>query len=116
MDPDLRIRIPPDFPDTRHGTTDRKGTQLRGGAAAPCPACMAPVAPLFHPLPSDADAAGSSLHQRGGPCTPSFIPLAADSGEERRAVSPRCPRTAVSSQRPPPPATCEPEASAGIGP
>ena len=26
---------------------------------------MAPVAPLFHPLPSYADAAGSSLHQRG---------------------------------------------------
>jgi hypothetical protein len=37
------------------------------GAAAPDPACMAPVAPLFHPLPSCADAAGSSLHQRGDP-------------------------------------------------
>ena len=31
---------------------------------------MAPVAPLFHPLPSCADAAGSSLHQRGEPRTP----------------------------------------------
>ena len=30
------------------------------------PPCMAPVAPLFHPLPSYADAAGSSLHQRRG--------------------------------------------------
>ena len=36
------------------------------GLAPPCPPCMAPVAPLFHPLPSYADAAGSSLHQRGG--------------------------------------------------
>ena len=35
------------------------------GLAPPCPPCMAPVAPLFHPLPSSADAAGSSLHQRG---------------------------------------------------
>ena len=34
------------------------------GAAAPDPACMAPVAPLFHPLPSYADAAGD-------PCTQS---------------------------------------------
>ena len=39
------------------------------GLAPPCPACMAPVAPLFHPLPSYADAAGSSLHQRGEPHT-----------------------------------------------
>ena len=33
---------------------------------------MAPVAPLFHPLPSYADAAGSSLHQRGGIPHPEF--------------------------------------------
>ena len=38
---------------------------VQAGARAPCPPCMAPVAPLFHPLPSYADAAGSSLHQRG---------------------------------------------------
>ena len=31
-------------------------------------------------------------------------------------MSPRCPRTAISSQRPPSPATCEPEASASTGP
>ena len=37
------------------------------GAATPRPACMAPVAPLFHPLPSSADAAGSSPHQAGNP-------------------------------------------------
>ena len=30
-------------------STDQTGTQLKGGAAAPCPACMAPVAPLFTP-------------------------------------------------------------------
>jgi hypothetical protein len=47
------------------------------GAAAPCPACMAPVAPLFHPLPSYADAAGSSLHQRRGTPHPmAGVPLA----------------------------------------
>ena len=33
---------------------------------------MAPVAPLFHPLPSYADAAGSSLHQHGGTPHPEF--------------------------------------------
>ena len=43
----------------------------RGGLAHPNPACMAPVEPLFHPLPSYADAAGSSLHQRGGTRAPS---------------------------------------------
>jgi hypothetical protein len=46
------------------GEPSRRGSR-------PGPPCMAPVAPLFHPLPSCADAAGSSLHQRGGtphPC------------------------------------------------
>jgi hypothetical protein len=33
---------------------------------------MAPVAPLFHPPPSYADAAGSPLHQRGGAPHPEF--------------------------------------------
>jgi hypothetical protein len=42
---------------------------VHAGARAPGPPCMAPVAPLFHPLPSYADAAGSSLHQRGEPRT-----------------------------------------------
>jgi hypothetical protein len=38
---------------------------------------MAPVAPLFHPLPSYADAAGSSLYQRGGTPHPiAGVPLA----------------------------------------
>ena len=46
------------------------GERSTRGLAPPCPPCMAPVAPLFHPLPSYADAAGSSLHQRGGPRTP----------------------------------------------
>jgi hypothetical protein len=49
-------RRPPGEPSTR-------------GLAPPYPPCMAPVAPLFHPLPSYADAAGSSLHQRGEPRT-----------------------------------------------
>jgi hypothetical protein len=44
----------------------RRAYSCKAGAAAPNPACMAPVAPLFHPLPSYADAAGSYLHQRGG--------------------------------------------------
>jgi hypothetical protein len=50
-------------------TTSTYRTVHAGGSRPPCPACMAPVAPLFHPLPSYADAAGSSLHQRGGPRT-----------------------------------------------
>ena len=42
------------------------------GLPARDPLRMALVAPLFHPLPSYADAAGSSLHQRRGePRTPS---------------------------------------------
>ena len=64
-DLDLGDRAPLDSPDVRHEITDQKGAELQGGAAAPDPACMAPVAPLFHPLPSYADTAGSSLHQRG---------------------------------------------------
>ena len=53
------------------GTAGRRapGEPSTRGLAPPCPACMAPVAPLFHPLPSYADAAGSSLHQRGEPRT-----------------------------------------------
>ena len=42
---------------------------------------MAPFAPLFDPLPSYADAAGSSLHQRGGTPHPEF-----ESVEARRAT------------------------------
>ena len=54
------------------------GSTMRGRLAPPCPPCMAPVAPLFHPLPSYADAARSSLHQRGGIPPP-------ESGRSRRA-------------------------------
>ena len=53
------------------------GERSTRGLAPPCPPCMAPVAPLFHPLPSYADAAGSSLHQRGGtPHPDGLAPLA----------------------------------------
>ena len=54
------------------------GGRSTRGLAPPCPPCMAPVAPLFHPLPSYADAARSSLHQRGGIPPP-------ESGRSRRA-------------------------------
>ena len=50
------------------------------------PPGMAPVAPLFHPLPSYADAAGSSLHQHGG--TPHPMAGASISpGDERSSRS-----------------------------
>ena len=58
-----RIRAKQETTSTRATSTWRTVTP---GLAPPCPPCMAPVAPLFHPLPSYADAAGSSLHQRGG--------------------------------------------------
>ena len=62
-----RVRVNnPETPSTRATSTWRT---VHAGARAPGPACMAPVAPLFHPLPSYADAAGSSLHQRGEPRT-----------------------------------------------
>ena len=62
-------------------TTSTRATStwiaVHAGLAPPCPPCMAPVAPLFHPLPSYADAAGSSLHQRGGTPHPmAGVPLA----------------------------------------
>jgi hypothetical protein len=58
------------------------------GLAPPCPPCMAPVAPLFHPLPSYADAAGSSLHQRGGTPHPMVgVPLASVMGGLSRSVA-----------------------------
>jgi hypothetical protein len=66
MDSDLRERTRLDSPDHRHGTTDQKGSAAATRGSRPGPPCMAPVAPLFHPPPSYADAAGSSLHQRGG--------------------------------------------------
>ena len=65
MDPDLRIRTPVDSTDARHETTDQKGTQPQDGAAAPHPAAYGLSPPLFQPLTAYADAAGSSLHQRG---------------------------------------------------
>jgi hypothetical protein len=43
------IRIPADFPDARHETTDPKGTQFQGEAAAPDPAAYGLSPPLFHP-------------------------------------------------------------------
>jgi hypothetical protein len=70
-------RIPPKTPETvvvrlitqRRPAPGRRAPRERStrGLAPPYPPCMAPVAPLFHPLPSYADAAGSSLHQRGEP-------------------------------------------------
>ena len=42
-----------------------------GGLRPRAPVRMASSAPLFHPLTSYADAAGSSLHQHGEPRTPS---------------------------------------------
>ena len=69
-DPDLHNRTPADSPDTWHETTDQKGSAAATRGSRPEPPCMAPVAPLFHPLPSYADAAGSSRHQRGGTRTP----------------------------------------------
>ena len=55
---------------------------VHAGLAPPCPPCMAPVAPLFHPRPSYADAAGSSLHQRGENPAP---PVNQSVNEMRRA-------------------------------
>ena len=49
-----------------------------GGVAAPDPAAYGLSPPLFQPLTAYADAAGSSLHQRGG--TPHSC--------DRRAISP----------------------------
>ena len=70
MDPDLRHRTTMDSLDDRHETTDQKGSAAAMRGSRPGPPCMVPVAPLFHPLPSYADAAGSSLHQRGEPRIP----------------------------------------------
>jgi hypothetical protein len=50
MDPDLRRRTPMDSPDAWHETTDLKGAQLQGGAAAPDPAAYGLSPPLFQPL------------------------------------------------------------------
>ena len=47
-----------------------------GGGSCPLTPVYGSVAPLFHPLPSYADAAGSSLHQRGEPRSPGCVPLA----------------------------------------
>jgi hypothetical protein len=49
-DPDLRIGTLADSSDTRHETTDQKGTQLQGGAAIPDPAAYGLSPPLFQPL------------------------------------------------------------------
>lgn len=51
------------IPANAQGGEHQQTCRTRG--SRPGPPCMAPVAPLFHPLPSYADAAGSSLHQRG---------------------------------------------------
>jgi hypothetical protein len=53
--------------DEHQGDEDVEDSPAHPGLPPRAPACMAPVAPLFHPLPSCADAAGSSLHQRGDP-------------------------------------------------
>jgi hypothetical protein len=45
--------------------TDQKGTQLQGGAAAPCPAAYGLSPRCFNPSLPTRHAAGSSLHQRG---------------------------------------------------
>jgi hypothetical protein len=50
MNLDLLGWTPADSTDTRHETTDQKGTQLRGGAAAPDPAAYGLSPPLFQPL------------------------------------------------------------------
>ena len=50
MDPDLRHWTPMDSLDDRHETTDQKGAQLQGGAAAPDPAAYGLSPPLFQPL------------------------------------------------------------------
>jgi hypothetical protein len=42
--------LPGHSPDTRHETTDQKGTHLEGGAAAPDPAAYGLSSPLFQPL------------------------------------------------------------------
>ena len=52
--------------DEHQGDEDLENSPPHSGLPPRAPLCMAPVAPLFHPLPSYADAAGSSLHQRGG--------------------------------------------------
>jgi hypothetical protein len=49
-DPNLRNRTQPNLPDIRHETTDLKGAQLQGGAAAPDPAAYGLSPPLFQPL------------------------------------------------------------------
>jgi hypothetical protein len=45
---------------------------VHAGARAPVPPVYGSGRPAFHPLPSYADAAGSSLHQRGGTPHPEF--------------------------------------------
>ena len=64
---------------------------------------MAPVAPLFHPLPSYADAAGSSLHQRGGTPHPTRAisgPLTpVSSGQPRASRSIELPSSTVLTAR-----------------
>ena len=70
MDSDLRHRTPVDSPDARRETTDQKGAELRGGAAAPDPAAYGLSPPLFQPL--TAYAARSRIFPapaRGGPRT-----------------------------------------------
>ena len=57
----------PETTSTRAMSTWRA---VHAGAPAPVPPCVWPlVGPAFSPLPSNADAAGSSLHQRGEPRT-----------------------------------------------
>ena len=59
----LLTRTAPDLPDDLHETTDQKGTQRQGGAAAPDPAADGLVGPAVSPPDV---LCGSSLHQRGG--------------------------------------------------
>ena len=71
MDPDLGHWTPMDSLDDRHETTDQKGSAaaMRGSRRTPV---YGSGRPAFSPLPSYADAAGSSLHQRGGTRTPGW--------------------------------------------
>ena len=62
--------------DTKETSSTRATSTWRtvhAGARAPVPPCMAPVAPLFHPLPSYADAGRIfPAPARGEPRTPSL--------------------------------------------
>jgi hypothetical protein len=49
MDPDQLGWTPADSPDARHETTEQKGTQRQGGAAAPDPAAYGLVGPAVSP-------------------------------------------------------------------